>query len=60
LNDMLNEEKPLPYYFDVLHHESISEQRLVEHIDRAGIVIYAKDTGAHLVGLLKNITPRNY
>ena len=39
---MLNEEKPLPYFFDVLHYESIDEPRLVEHIDRAGVVLYSK------------------
>ena len=44
LADMLNEEKPLPYYFDVLHYESINESNLLDHIDRIGIVLYAKDT----------------
>ena len=44
LADRLNEEKPLPYYFDVLHYESISEPSLLEHIDRVGVVIYAKNT----------------
>jgi len=42
LADMLNEEKPLPYYFDVLHYENIKEPRLVEHIDRVGVELYAK------------------
>jgi len=42
LADMLNEEKPLPYFFDVLHYESINEPRLVEHIDRVGVVLYSK------------------
>ncbi len=44
LADMLNEEKPLPYYYDVLHYESINEPSLLDHIDRIGIVLYAKDT----------------
>ena len=43
LADMLNEEKPLPYFFDVLHYESINEPRLVEHIDRVGVVIFARE-----------------
>jgi len=43
LADMLNEEKPLPYYFDVLHYEAIAEPRLIEHIDRLGIVLYARE-----------------
>ena len=42
LATMLNEEKPLPYYFDVLHYESINEPSLLDHIDRIGIVLYAK------------------
>ena len=40
LADCLNEEKPLPYFFDVVHYEMIDEPRLVEHIDRVGIVIF--------------------
>lgn len=43
LADVLNEEKPLPYFFDVIHYESITEPRLVEHIDRVGVVLYSKD-----------------
>lgn len=42
LADVLNEEIPLPYYFDVLHYEAIADRRLVEHIDRVGIVLYAR------------------
>ncbi len=40
LSNLLNEEKPLPYYFDIVHYESIEEPDLTEHIDRIGIVIY--------------------
>lgn len=43
LAEVLNEETPLPYFFDVLHYETIAEPRLTEHIDRVGIVIYARD-----------------
>jgi len=42
LADILNEEKPLPYFFDVVHYEAIREPRLVEHIDRVGVVIYSR------------------
>jgi uncharacterized protein len=42
LADVLNEEKPLPYFFDVIHYESITEQHLIDHIDRVGVVIYSK------------------
>ena len=37
---LLNEEKPLPYYFDIVHYEKINEPELKEHIDRVGIVFY--------------------
>lgn len=40
LSHLLNEEKPLPYYFDIVHYEKIKEPELLEHIDRAGIVFY--------------------
>jgi predicted nucleotidyltransferase len=36
LNFVLNEELPLPYFFDVVHYESLENQLLVEHIDRVG------------------------
>ncbi|OIJ18064.1 DNA polymerase III subunit beta [Anaerobacillus alkalidiazotrophicus] len=40
LSDILNEEYPLPYFFDVIHYESISNQKLAEHIDNSGIEIF--------------------
>jgi predicted nucleotidyltransferase len=43
LSAALNEDKPLPYFFDVVHYEGIKEPRLTEHIDRVGIVIYSRD-----------------
>ncbi|MBN1849209.1 MAG: nucleotidyltransferase domain-containing protein [Deltaproteobacteria bacterium] len=38
----LNEEVPLPYFFDVIDYKSISNKDLVEHIDRVGNLIYKK------------------
>jgi predicted nucleotidyltransferase len=38
--DTLNEETRMPYQFDVLDYHSIHEPKLVEHIDRVGMVIY--------------------
>jgi predicted nucleotidyltransferase len=35
--DCLNEEKPLPYFFDVVHYEAIAEPKLKAHIDRVGV-----------------------
>lgn len=43
LAEILNEEKPLPYFFDVVHYEAIKEPRLIEHIDRVGVVLYSKE-----------------
>jgi uncharacterized protein len=40
LSDCLNEEKPLPYFFDLVHYETLDEPRLAEHIDRVGVVIF--------------------
>jgi uncharacterized protein len=40
LSDCLNEEKPLPYFFDIVHYDSLSDVPLLEHIDRVGIVIF--------------------
>lgn len=40
--DRLNEELPLPYFFDVLNDNTLSDDALREHIDRVGITIYEK------------------
>ncbi len=39
LAEMLNEQKPVPYFFDVIHYETITESKLREHIDRVGIAL---------------------
>jgi hypothetical protein len=39
-NLSLNEEKPLPYFFDVVHDETLNNVPLIEHIDRIGIMIF--------------------
>lgn len=44
LADVLNEEKPLPYFFDVVNYHSIKEPRLIEHIDRVGVVLFDRDS----------------
>lgn len=38
--DCLNEEKPLPYFFDVVYYAAIAEPKLKEQIDRVGMRIY--------------------
>lgn len=44
LNFLLNEELPLPYFFDVVHYESLESQQLVEHIDRVGMSMTSFDS----------------
>ena len=41
LLDLLNEESPLPYFFDVLDYETLTNTKLKEHIDRVGKTIYS-------------------
>ncbi|VVB96232.1 Nucleotidyltransferase domain protein [uncultured archaeon] len=38
----LNEDSLLPYKFDVLDYSSISNENLIEHINRVGIVFYER------------------
>lgn len=38
----LNEELPLPYYFDVVHYETLSSNALKEHIDKLSKIFYHK------------------
>ena len=40
LNGHLNEELPIPYYFDVVNYNELSNLSLKEHIDRVGKVLY--------------------
>jgi predicted nucleotidyltransferase len=43
LSFYLNEESSLPYFFDVVHFEEISEKRLTEHINRVGRLLYSRN-----------------
>ncbi len=42
LLDDLNEEFPIPYYFDVIHYQGISNEELKKHIDTEGKVLWEK------------------
>lgn len=42
LDDLLNEVYPLPYFFDILHYDLISNEKLKNHIDKEGKIIYEK------------------
>jgi predicted nucleotidyltransferase len=37
---LLNEETIMPYHFDILNYHSLTNQDLIEHIDRAGAIFY--------------------
>ncbi len=43
LSDDLNEEYPLPYYFDIVNYNEITNKDLKQHIDNEGKVIYTVD-----------------
>ena len=38
----LNEESALPYFFDVVDHQSLTKSEFKEHIDRVGVKFYNK------------------
>lgn len=42
LSFLLNEESTMPYFFDIVHFDTISEQALLEHIKRVGQCIYQR------------------
>lgn len=43
LKSRLNEEGPLPYFFDVLDPKALDNRNLKTHIDQFGSVIYSRD-----------------
>ncbi|MEX1058018.1 MAG: nucleotidyltransferase domain-containing protein [Natronospirillum sp.] len=43
LTDQLNEELPMPYFFDVVHYNTLPAEALKEHIDRVGLTLYQKN-----------------
>jgi uncharacterized protein len=52
IGDTLNEETIMPYHFDLLNHDTISNPDLLAHIERVGICFYRKseDDGQNLPG----------
>lgn len=42
LNSILNEETNLPYYFDIVHYETLKHSGLKEHIDNFSQAFYAR------------------
>ena len=50
LSDLLNEQLPLPYFFDVVPYDHLVSPALVEHIDRVGQVIYGREKSSRNAG----------
>lgn len=53
---------PMPYFFDVVNYHSLQEPRLIEHIDRVGVVLFEREgcdsqgdekPGAHPTGRME-------
>jgi predicted nucleotidyltransferase len=42
LKTKLEQELPIPYYFDLTHYETISNSELKKHIDEFGKVFYSE------------------
>ena len=41
ISGILNEEKPIPYFFDILNYNTISNIELKKHIDEKGVILYS-------------------
>lgn len=39
LSALLNEELPLPYFFDIVHYDTLDSTALIEHIDQQGVLL---------------------
>ncbi len=49
LSESLNEERPLPYFFDIVNYDSLGDEPLRQHIDRVGILLFtaSEDESKH-------------
>ncbi|MEK0290205.1 nucleotidyltransferase domain-containing protein [Caldifermentibacillus hisashii] len=43
LDDLLNEVYPLPYFFDIVHFEKLTNQNLIDHIEKNGKLLYVRN-----------------
>lgn len=43
LKNLLEEELPLPYFFDIIDYNSLSNGKLIGHIDNNGLVLFQQD-----------------
>lgn len=46
LHSMLEDQGPLPYFFDVVDYTHLEHKELKEHIDRVGKVIFRRNMSA--------------
>ena len=44
LYECLSEDTNMPYFFDIIHYEAITNPALREHISQYGKVLYVKET----------------
>ncbi len=42
IEDYLNEVYPLPYFFDIIQYNEITNENLINHINNEGKIIYIK------------------
>jgi predicted nucleotidyltransferase len=52
LRYLLNEELPLPYFFDVAHYEKIKNEQLKRHIDEEGRELFSKAKSANEANII--------
>jgi uncharacterized protein len=43
LHAILEDESPMPYLFDIVDYTHLTHEKLREHIDRVGILIFVKN-----------------
>ena len=43
MSAMLNEELPLPYFFDIIDYKTIKNDSFKQHIDRVGKTIFSRE-----------------
>jgi len=43
LHAILEEESPMPYFFDIVDYSHLNHEELKSHIDRAGIVFFTRE-----------------
>lgn len=47
LHSVLEEQSPMPYFFDIVDYTHLNHKELKEHIERVGCIIYTKSLKAN-------------